>query len=44
MQETRGMHVDSARAKRGSYVEQILLVTKESEKMNISHFSRQGLF
>lgn len=44
MQETRGEHVDSAGAKRGSYVEQILPVIKESEKMNLSDFSGQGLF
>ena len=44
MQEIRGVRVDSARAKGGSYVEQILPVIKESEKMNLSEFSGQGLF
>lgn len=31
-------------AKRGSHVEQTLLVIKESERMNLSVFSGQGLF
>lgn len=38
MQETRGVHVDSAWAKRGSQVEQILPMIKESEKINLSAF------
>jgi len=44
MEKICGVHVDSARAKRGSYIEQILPVIKESEKINLSDFSGHGLF
>lgn len=44
MHETHKVHVDPARAKRVSYVEQTLQLIKESEKINLSDFSGQGLF
>lgn len=43
MQEARGAHVDSARAKRGSHVEQTPPVIMESENIHLSDFSGQGL-
>lgn len=41
MRQMYGVHLDIARAKGGSYIEQILPVTKESEKMNVSDCSGQ---